>query len=203
MIQFSKSRLTGIEILRAVNFNPGIWQRVNNLINIYFCGMLRLTLTAAATCILSFGDFVDEARILSQDPNALFELYSEHVKAVQNGDETSELKLLLEELHTYGEEMRESHSKSPKHVLTILTDDQGWSDVGYHDNTFVTPAIDFLANHGIQLNNFYVQVCKTILSPPSSRMSEHVQSNPSIIAHRSYGNPNWPSGNFIQPHRSP
>lgn len=42
-------------------------------------------------------------------------------------------------------------------IILILTDDQGYGDVGYHNNPHIhTPAIDSLANDGIRLTNFYV-----------------------------------------------
>ena len=34
----------------------------------------------------------------------------------------------------------------------------GWGDIGYNDDTFVTPFIDTVASHGVKFNNFYVQV---------------------------------------------
>lgn len=49
-----------------------------------------------------------------------------------------------------------SQSQKPN-VLLILTDDQGYGDVGYHNNPHIkTPTIDSLANDGIKLTNFYV-----------------------------------------------
>ena len=46
-------------------------------------------------------------------------------------------------------------------VLIILTDDQGWGDLGIHGNTNLsTPHLDSLAKEGASFENFYVcQVC--------------------------------------------
>jgi len=42
-------------------------------------------------------------------------------------------------------------------VIVILTDDQGYGDVGYHGNPHIkTPTIDSLASRGIKLTHFYV-----------------------------------------------
>jgi arylsulfatase I/J len=49
-----------------------------------------------------------------------------------------------------------STSQAPgPNILTVVVDDLGWSDVGYHDDTFSTPTIDGLAKAGIALNRFY------------------------------------------------
>ncbi len=46
-------------------------------------------------------------------------------------------------------------------VVIIVTDDQGWGDVGYNGNPVIkTPNIDLLAREGIVFNHFYVSaVC--------------------------------------------
>lgn len=42
-------------------------------------------------------------------------------------------------------------------VIVILTDDQGYGDVGYHGNDAIhTPTIDSMANDGVIFSNFYV-----------------------------------------------
>jgi arylsulfatase A-like enzyme len=42
-------------------------------------------------------------------------------------------------------------------VMVILTDDQGWGDLGVHGNTNIsTPNIDRLASQGMELERFYV-----------------------------------------------
>ena len=48
-------------------------------------------------------------------------------------------------------------SESP-HVILILTDDQGFGDVGFHGNTELkTPHLDRLASESAEFTNFYVQ----------------------------------------------
>lgn len=46
-------------------------------------------------------------------------------------------------------------------ILLILTDDQGWGDVGVHGNSIIsTPTLDRLAGESVRLNRFYVSpVC--------------------------------------------
>ena len=46
-------------------------------------------------------------------------------------------------------------SEKPKHIIMIMTDDQGLSDVGYRDPQFKTPNIDKLFASGISLENYY------------------------------------------------
>jgi arylsulfatase len=48
-------------------------------------------------------------------------------------------------------------SEQQPNVLLILIDDQGYGDVGYHNNPhIITPTIDSLANSGIRFTDFYV-----------------------------------------------
>ena len=42
-------------------------------------------------------------------------------------------------------------------VLFIVSDDQGWNDVGYHDPELRTPYLDRLASEGVELACHYVQ----------------------------------------------
>jgi arylsulfatase A-like enzyme len=41
-------------------------------------------------------------------------------------------------------------------VIFILSDDQGWADIGYHDSDIRTPHLDRLAAGGVRLNRHYV-----------------------------------------------
>jgi len=49
-----------------------------------------------------------------------------------------------------------TNSKRP-HILFILADDLGWSDLGFHGSVIKTPNIDKLAREGVILDNYYVQ----------------------------------------------
>lgn len=49
-----------------------------------------------------------------------------------------------------------SLSKKP-HILFVLVDDLGWSDVSFHGSKIKTPNVDKLAAEGVILDNYYVQ----------------------------------------------
>ncbi len=51
-----------------------------------------------------------------------------------------------------------SFSKDPlPNIVFILSDDQGWNDIGYHNPEIRTPNLDRLAEEGIELDCHYVQ----------------------------------------------
>ncbi len=45
--------------------------------------------------------------------------------------------------------------RSRPNIIFILTDDQGWADIGYHDSDVRTPNLDRLAAEGKRLNQHY------------------------------------------------
>lgn len=45
----------------------------------------------------------------------------------------------------------------PKHVVLIVADDLGHSDLGFTGSQINTPNIDALAKNGVKMKNFYVQ----------------------------------------------
>jgi arylsulfatase A-like enzyme len=45
----------------------------------------------------------------------------------------------------------------PPNIVYIISDDQGWKDVGYHGSDIKTPNIDALAAGGARLEQFYAQ----------------------------------------------
>ncbi len=47
------------------------------------------------------------------------------------------------------------------HILYIITDDQGWKDVGFHGSDIMTPQIDKLAQQGARFEQFYAQPMST------------------------------------------
>ncbi len=61
--------------------------------------------------------------------------------------------------------------KTKPHIVFILADDLGYSDVGYnggsHGSVMKTPNIDKLAAEGVILGNYYVQ---PICSPTRSQL---------------------------------
>lgn len=55
-----------------------------------------------------------------------------------------------------GQVLAENTSRHPN-VIVILSDDQGWGDLGFTGNKFVkTPNIDRIAKEGVSFDNFYV-----------------------------------------------
>jgi len=48
-------------------------------------------------------------------------------------------------------------AETPPNVILVMTDDQGWGEVGFHGNKVLkTPNLDRFAAEGIELTNFYV-----------------------------------------------
>ncbi|MCM2309969.1 MAG: sulfatase-like hydrolase/transferase [Steroidobacteraceae bacterium] len=43
------------------------------------------------------------------------------------------------------------------HIVYIVSDDQGWRDVGFHGSDIQTPSLDALARGGVQFDQFYAQ----------------------------------------------
>lgn len=58
-------------------------------------------------------------------------------------------------------------SQRPPHIIFILTDDQGYHDIGYHGSDIQTPTLDRLAAEGVKLENYYVQ---PICTPSRSQL---------------------------------
>ncbi|XP_071348435.1 arylsulfatase I-like [Trachinotus anak] len=61
----------------------------------------------------------------------------------------------------------EPKEKNQPHIIFILTDDQGFNDIGYHNPTIKTPTLDKLAAEGVRLENYYVQ---PICTPSRSQL---------------------------------
>jgi arylsulfatase A-like enzyme len=53
---------------------------------------------------------------------------------------------------------RASQTETPSkpNILLIVSDDQGWADVGYHGSPIKTPNLDRLAREGVELDQHYV-----------------------------------------------
>jgi arylsulfatase A-like enzyme len=54
-------------------------------------------------------------------------------------------------------EAAEQAAGSRPHIVYIVSDDQGWKDVGFHGSDIKTPSLDRLAQEGARLEQFYVQ----------------------------------------------
>lgn len=48
-------------------------------------------------------------------------------------------------------------TSKPPHIVHIVSDDQGWKDVGFHGSDIRTPNLDALAKTGAELQQFYTQ----------------------------------------------
>ncbi|XP_071484505.1 arylsulfatase B-like [Diadema antillarum] len=73
---------------------------------------------------------------------------------------------------------------SPRpHIVFVLADDLGFSDIGYHDSEIRTPNLDRLAAGGVKLENYYVQpICTPTRSQLlSGRYQIHTGMQHSII----------------------
>ncbi|XP_054890469.1 arylsulfatase I [Poeciliopsis prolifica] len=57
--------------------------------------------------------------------------------------------------------------QQPPHIIFIMTDDQGFNDIGYHGSDIRTPVLDKLAADGVKLENYYVQ---PICTPSRSQL---------------------------------
>lgn len=55
----------------------------------------------------------------------------------------------------------------PPHIIFIMTDDQGFNDIGYHGSEIQTPTLDKLAADGVKLENYYIQ---PICTPSRSQL---------------------------------
>ncbi|XP_030622391.1 arylsulfatase I [Chanos chanos] len=55
----------------------------------------------------------------------------------------------------------------PPHIIFIMTDDQGFNDIGYHNPDIRTPTLDKLAADGVKLENYYIQ---PICTPSRSQL---------------------------------
>ncbi|KAM6919749.1 arylsulfatase I-like [Lycodopsis pacificus] len=69
--------------------------------------------------------------------------------------------------NTHSDESEPKKKKNQPHIIFILTDDQGFNDIGYHNPTIKTPTLDKLAAEGVTLENYYVQ---PICTPSRSQL---------------------------------
>lgn len=64
-----------------------------------------------------------------------------------------------------------SHNRLPgaqqPHIIFIMTDDQGFNDIGYHNADIKTPTLDKLAADGVKLERYYIQ---PICTPSRSQL---------------------------------
>ncbi len=97
---------------------------------------------------------------------------------------------------TNAEPGQPSHARP--NILFIISDDQGWNDMGYHGSEVQTPVLDRLAGAGVRLNRHYVYpTCSPtraamlsgrnpsrfgVLSPIAGRSTQALPKDPPTIA---------------------
>jgi arylsulfatase A-like enzyme len=100
--------------------------------------------------------FLSAAQKFINDKPAMNKLYLDHAHTHHSGkQERSELDDILEDMVEYMKENENAHAH--RHVLTILSDDMGFSDIGFNDDTFFSPTLNAMCRHGVKLSKFYVQ----------------------------------------------
>ncbi|TRX48792.1 arylsulfatase [Fulvivirga sp. M361] len=93
--------------------------------------------------------------------------------------------LVISFLSTQCSSRQETDHTTPPNIILILTDDQGWGDVGFHDNDMInTPHLDQLAKESVAFTRFYVSpVCApTRASLLTGRY--HLSTGVSWVTHR-------------------
>ena len=65
--------------------------------------------------------------------------------------------LLLSIFGPGGASLAAQSASPPPNIVYIVSDDQGWKDVGFHGSDIKTPTIDQLAKEGARLEQFYAQ----------------------------------------------
>ena len=106
---------------------------------------------------------------------------------------------------------RANRSSKPPHILFLLADDLGWSDVGFHGSKIKTPNIDKLASEGVILDNYYVlPICTPTRSALMTGMypihtGEFIAKNAVYlkemgenVASRSFGGGAWRGNSYMQ-----
>ncbi|XP_068590886.1 arylsulfatase I-like [Cebidichthys violaceus] len=85
----------------------------------------------------------------------------------QNQNQSQSQSQNQSDRNTHSDESEPKKKKNQPHIIFILTDDQGFNDVGYHNPTIKTPTLDKLAAEGVTLENYYVQ---PICTPSRSQL---------------------------------
>ena len=65
------------------------------------------------------------------------------------------LGILLATLNSHALLASDTRPARPN-ILVIVSDNQGWQDIGYNDSKIATPTLDQLMQDGVRLNHFYV-----------------------------------------------
>jgi arylsulfatase len=105
------------------------------------------------------------------------------------------LLLLLPAISSGCRSLSAGRPQRPPNIVLILTDDQGWHDLGcYGSETIVTPCLDRMAAEGMRFTHFYAQAvcgpsraalmtgCYPIrLAEPGNRKGQHTVLHPKEI----------------------
>ena len=77
-----------------------------------------------------------------------------------------------------------SAAAAKPNVVFILSDDQGYANVGYHNSTVLTPRIDQLARSGVIFESYYVQpVCSPTRSALMAGRYTHRLGTQATVLH--------------------
>lgn len=79
----------------------------------------------------------------------------------------------------------QSHSKNKPNIVLILTDDQGWGDVGFNGNQIIeTPFLDSLASVAVVFDRFYVSPACAPTRASILTGKYHLATGTSWVTHR-------------------
>jgi arylsulfatase A-like enzyme len=92
-----------------------------------------------------------------------------------------------------------AHAANPPHIICILTDDQGWMDLGCQGNKILrTPHIDGLAKQGVRFTNAYA--ASPVCSPTRAALITGLApARLHITQHGADGKQFWPDDRRVQP----
>lgn len=115
------------------------------LLNLYLASSLKLMST-----------LIESQRFLKW--MALFVHLGLFILSLQTYASCSDVRSSREDDERFRVEQAEAfRPKRPPHIIFILTDDQGFNDIGYHSRDIRSPTLDKLASEGVRLENYYVQ----------------------------------------------
>src|SRR5690625_3191163 len=83
---------------------------------------------------------------------------SKSAKAIQDVTPANELAQAMQDVTPASrtvQAMQADSSPARPNIIVIMSDDQGWNDIGYHGSEILTPNLDRLAKEGVRFSQFY------------------------------------------------